>query len=168
MFTKTLLAAALATGCAMTMAMGSAEAAGFVCAYKEAPNAPKDLPPATGLTEDMTQVEARNRVQELVGDMALAKIPPAMIVDHLVWAYCPLVEKDANLTDVQKANRVRQFAADVAGMVYAPASDAELDIIVSLPIAPAVLGKVDAAAKAGGLSRDAWMNGAIENALPTP
>lgn len=100
--------------------------------------------------------------------MAIAKIPPALIVDHLVWAYCPLVAADANLTDAQKTNRVRQFAADVAGIVYAPASDAELDIIVSLPVAPAVLGKVDEAAKAGGMSRDSWINGAIENALPTP
>lgn len=167
MLDKTLVAAVLAAGITCCFA-GSADAAGFVCAYKEAPNAPKDMVPVTGLTEDMTQVEARKRLAELVGDMAIAKIPPALIVDHLVWAYCPLVENDKSLSDAQKTMRLRRFASQVASMVYAPASDTELDILVDLTIAPDLLAKVDAAAKASGISRDQWIDRAIGQALVAP
>lgn len=168
MLSNKLFAAALAAGAAMPLAAGGAHAAGFTCAYKEAPNAPKNMAPVTGLTEDMTQVAARKRLAELVGDLAIAKMQPALIVDHLVWAYCPLVANDKTLTDAEKTARMRRFAATVAAMVYAPASEAELDILVDLPIAPAVLGQVDNAAKANGLSRDEWLRLAIEKALGAP
>ena len=35
---------------------------------------------------------------------------PALIVDHLIGAYCPLVAADSSLSDKQKADRVRRFA----------------------------------------------------------
>lgn len=168
MLNKTVFAVLLAAGIAALITVDGAHAAGFVCAYKEAPNAPKNLPPVKGLEEDMTQVEAHKRLAELVGDLVIAKLPPALIVDHLVWSYCPLVANDPELSDAQKTARLRRFAAQVASMVYAPASETELDILVDLPIAPAILGKVDQAAKAAGISRDAWIKQAIDEALGTP
>lgn len=167
MLDKTLVAAVLTAGIICSFA-GKADAAGFVCAYKEAPNAPKNLPPIKGLEVDMSQVIAQKRLADLVADLALAKFPPALIVDHLVWAYCPLVENDKNLSDAQKTNLMRRFAGKVAALVYAPADAAELDILVDLPIAPALLAKIDAAAKAGGISRDQWIERAIGKALVTP
>ena len=153
---------------AAPLALDVAHGAGFVCAYKEAPDAPKNMAPVTGLTEDMTQAEARQRLAELVGDLTVAKMPPALIVDHLVWAYCPLVANDKALSDAQKTARLRRFAAQVAGIVYAPASETELDILVDMPVAPALLDQIDKAAKADGLSRDEWLGLAIEKALGAP
>lgn len=168
MLKKIVFAAVLAAGIAAPLAVDGAQAAGFTCAYKEAPDAPKNLPPVKGLEEDMTQVEARNHLAELVGDLALAKIPPALIVDHLVWAYCPLVANDTSLSDAQKTDRLRRFAGQVAALVYTPPDAGELDVLVDLPLPPAVLGEVDKAAKTGGVSRDAWMKQAIEKALGAP
>lgn len=168
MSSNTLFAALLAAGAAMGPAAGGADAAAFTCAYKEAPDAPKNMAPVTGLTEDMTQVAARKRLAELVDSLTVAKLPPALIVDRLVSAYCPLVARDKSLTDDQKTGRVRRFAATVASLVYAPPGEMELDILIDLPIAPPVLDQVDKAAKANGLSRDEWMRLAIEKALGAP
>lgn len=167
MLSKTLLPAILAAGIAATLA-GGAHAAGFVCAYKEAPNAPRDLPPVKGLEEDMTQVEAHGQLAALVGDLVAARIPPAFIVDHLVWSYCPLVANDAKLNDVQKTERLRRFASQVAALVYTPPDARELAILVDLPLAPSVLSQVDQAASTAGISRDEWMRRAIAAALGTP
>lgn len=164
---KMLFVVLLSLGIAAPLAVDEARAA-FTCAYKEAPDAPKNMAPVTGLKEDMTQVEAHKRLAELVGDLAIAKMPPAQIVDHLVWAYCPLLANDKTLTDTEKTARMRRFAAEVAGMVYAPPSEAELDILLDLPIAPALLGQVDKAAKADGMSRDEWLRLAIEKSLGAP
>lgn len=167
MLKKTLLAALLTAGIAASMA-DTAHGAGFVCAYKEAPNAPKNLGPAKGLEKDMSQLIAQKHLADLVAGFARDKFPPALIVDHLVWSYCPLVENDKSLTDAQKADLVRRFASKVAGLAYAPAGPAELDILVDLPVVPALLVKIDEAAKARGISRDAWIKRAIDQSLATP
>ena len=166
MLKTTLFAAALAVGFAPLVI--DVQAAGFECAYKEAPNAPKDLPKIEGLQQDMSALVAQKQLAGLVVGLARAKVPPALIVDHLVWAYCPLVSNDSALTDAQKTDLVRRFASKVAAIVYANPNAAELDILVDVPIVPDLLVKIDAAAKAGGITRDEWINRAIGQALAMP
>lgn len=167
MLKSTLLSAVLVAGIVMPLA-GNVHAAGFVCAYKEAPNAPKDLPKIEGLQLDMSQLVAQNQLAALVVGLARAKVPPALIVDHLVWSYCPLVANDDKLTDAQKTDLVRRFASKVAAIVYANPNAAELDILVDVPIAPDLLVQIDAAAKTAGISRDEWINRAIGQTLAMP
>lgn len=168
MLKKIVFAAVLAAGIAAPLAVDGAQAAGFTCAYKEAPNAPKNLPPIKGLEEDMTQVQAGGQLAALVRDFVAAKIPPALIVDHLVWSYCPLVANDNGLSVAQKTDRLRRFAGQVAALVYTPPGADELAILVDLPLAPSLLSRVDEAARAAGISRDEWMKRAIATALATP
>jgi hypothetical protein len=165
---RMFFAAALVTGLALPMAAGGARAAGFECAYKEAPNAPKDLPPVKGLEENMTQLDARRRLAEMVGNLTTAKIQPAMIVDHLVWAYCPLVANDPRLSDTEKTDLMRRFASQVAALAYSGPSGSEIDVLVNLPLAPAILDRVDEAAKAAGISLDEWLQNAIDHSLNNP
>ncbi|MDH6230541.1 hypothetical protein M2281_001113 [Mesorhizobium soli] len=165
---RMFFAAALLTGLALPMAAGGAQAAGFECAYNEAPNAPKDLPPVKGLEENMTQLDARRRLAEMVGNLTTAKIAPAMIVDHLVWAYCPLVANDPRLSDTEKTDLVRRFAGQVAALAYTAPGGGEIDVLVDLPLAPAILGRVDDAAKAAGISRDEWLQNTIDQSLNNP
>lgn len=83
-------------------------------------------------------------------------------MDHLVWSCCPLVENDKSLTDAEKTNLVRRFASQAASLAYAPA---ETDILIDLPIVPALLVKMDEAAEARGISRDEQIKHAIDQSL---
>ena len=61
----------------------------------------------------------------------------------------------ADLSEMSEVGRI----ADAAG---------EIDVLVDLPLAPAVLGRVDNAAKAAGISRDEWLRNAIDHSLNNP
>ena len=166
---KTTLIAAAAASAVVALLPADAPAAGFVCAYKAPPGTPrKDLPKIEGLEKDMTSLVAQKQLAGLVVGLARAGLPPALIVDHLVWNYCPLVSDDKALSDAQKTEMVRRFASQVAAIVYANPDAAELDIIVDVPIAPDLLVNIDAAAKAAGITRDQWITRAIGAALATP
>jgi len=93
---------------------------------------------------------------------------PALIVDHLVGAYCPLVANDGSLSDKQKADRVRRFARQVTGLAYQTSDQGELDVLVDVPLMPTLLGQVDQAAAGAGMSRDAWIERAIKQQLTVP
>ena len=111
---------------------------------------------------------AGNRVSELVADLRKSGMKPALIVDHLVGAYCPLVANDGSLSDKQKADRVRRFARQVTGLAYGPSGQDELDVLVDVPLTPTLLGQVDQAAAGAGMSRDAWIERAIKQQLAVP
>ncbi|PSJ60438.1 glutelin [Mesorhizobium soli] len=116
----------------------------------------------------MTNADARRRLAEMVGDLTTAKMPPAMIVDHLVWAYCPLAANDPRLSDTEKTDLLRRFASQVAALAYTGPGGGEIDVLVNLPLAPAILGRVDDAAKAAGISQDEWLENAIDHSLNNP
>jgi Ribbon-helix-helix protein, copG family len=93
---------------------------------------------------------------------------PALIVDRLIGAYCPLVAADATLSDKQKVDRVRRFAQLVTGLAYVPRDPDEVDVLVQTALPPALLGQVDRAAGQAGISREEWIERAIERQLTAP
>jgi hypothetical protein len=103
-----------------------------------------------------------------MADLRKSGMKPALIVDHLVGAYCPLVASDGNLSDKQKADRVRRFARQATGLAYGQPDLGELDVLVDVPLTPALLGQVDQAAGRAGMSRDAWIEQAIKQSLIVP
>jgi hypothetical protein len=62
-----------------------------------------------------------------VADLRKNGLKPALIVDHLVSAYCPLVANDGSLSDKQKADVVRQFAWQITGLAYGQSGQDELE-----------------------------------------
>ncbi|QRM29968.1 CopG family transcriptional regulator [Microvirga sp. VF16] len=93
---------------------------------------------------------------------------PALIVDHLIGAYCPLVAADGSLSDQQKADRVRRFARLVTGLAYVPANPDETDVLVQTALKPDLLNQIDEAAGRAGMTRDEWIERAIKSQLANP
>ena len=145
-----------------------ADAAAFTCPESVTSDAPRNSPPLNALFSGATDLSAGNRVDELVTDLRKNGMKPALIVDHLVGAYCPLVANDGSLSDTQKADRVRRFARQVTGLAYGPSDQGELDVLVDVPLMPMLLGQVDQAAAKAGISRDTWIERAIKQQLTLP
>ena len=148
--------------------MRPADAATFTCPETVTSDAPGNASPLSGLFSGATDLTADNRVGELVANLRKSGMKPALIVDHLVGAYCPLAANDGSLSDKQKADRVRRFARQVTGLAYGPSGQDQLDILVEVPLMPTLLGQVDQAAAKAGLSRDAWIERAIKQQLTVP
>ncbi|MPZ58250.1 MAG: glutelin [Rhizobiales bacterium] len=145
-----------------------ATAAGFACPYAKAAEAPKDAPSLAGFFTGATDATADERLSILVIDLRKSGMGPALIVDHLVGAYCPLVVADTSLSDAQRALRVRRFARQVAGFAYVPSEQDELAVLVDLPLAPRLLDQINKAADKAGISRDTWIDRVISRPLAAP
>ncbi|MGO4525160.1 glutelin [Microvirga sp. 2MCAF35] len=143
-------------------------AAAFTCPETVTTDAPRNTPSLSGLYSDATNPTAGPRVGELVADLRRDGLKPALVVDHLVGAYCPLVANDASLSDSQKADRVRRFARQVTGLAYGQTGQQELDVLVDVPLMPTVLHQVEQAAAGAGMPRDAWIKRAIKRQLAVP
>jgi hypothetical protein len=148
--------------------IGSVNAATFTCPDATASDGPRTAPALSALYSGANYITASDRLGELMTDLRNSGMKPALIVDHLIGAYCPLVAADSTLSDKQKADRVRQFARHVTGLAYVPSDADEVDVLVTVPLTPTLLGQVDQAAGRAGLSRDAWLEQAIKRQLAGP
>ena len=88
----------------------AADAAAFTCPETMTSDAPRNASPLSDLYSGANDVTASNRLSELMADLRMDGMKPALIVDHLVSAYCPLVADDSSLSDKQKADWIRRFA----------------------------------------------------------
>jgi len=145
-----------------------ADAAAFTCPDTLTSDAPRNASSLSDLYSGATDLTAGNRLSELMADLRKTGMRPALIVDHLVGAYCPLAANDGSLSDKQKADRVRRFARQVTGLAYGQSGQDELDVLVDVPLAPTLLGQVDQAAGRAGMSRDAWIERAVKQQLTGP
>ena len=169
MTVRPVLLLVLACGAGLTGSiMRPADAAAFTCPETVTSDAPRNASPLSDLYSGANDATAGNRLSELMADLRKGGMKPALIVDHLVGAYCPLVANDGSLSDKQKADRVRRFARQVTGLAYGPSGQDELDVLVEVPLMPTLLGQVDQAAARAGLSRDAWIERAIKQQLTVP
>ena len=98
-----------------------------------------------------------------IGTLRRDGMSKSLIIDHLIGAYCPMIARDAALTDAEKATLVRRFSGEVTRLVYSLESG--LDIILNVPLTPDVVDAVNSTAKEQGLSGPAWIAMTIDNAL---
>jgi hypothetical protein len=146
----------------------STSAAGFACPDTTAAGVPGTAPSLPDLDSGANDITAGNRLGELLADLRQSGMKPALIVDHLIGAYCPLVAADHTLSDKQKADRVRRFAHVVTGLAYGPADSDEVDVLVQPALTPDLLRQVDQAASRAAISRDEWIERAIKQQLAAP
>lgn len=168
MLRKVLLVALVSAGGAGAFIGQPATAADFTCPSAKAVDAPKDAPSLAEFFTGATDATADKRLNILVTDLRKSGTSPSSIVNYLVGAYCPLVLADTSLSDAQKTSRVRRFARQVAGLAFVPSEQDELAVIVDLPLAPRLLDQVNKAADKSGMSRDAWIDRAINRQLASP
>lgn len=113
--------------------------------------------PAGDPLEDPVRLNAS--IDMLKGD-GLSK---AMIINHLIGAYCPSVADTATLSDAQKAAAIRRFATKVTLLVYD--YEDEKEIILDVPLKPTLVDEVHFRAQQEGLSVDSWFQKTIQQAL---
>ncbi len=126
----------------------------------EEPAAVKDLRLSFGQQDPLNVPDALNAaVDRLRKDGANR----TLVIDNLISAYCPVVAANSALTDQQKVARVQRFATIVVPLVYGLESAEE--IILNVPLPPAVIDAVNEKARAVKISPEEWAAGAVERAL---
>jgi hypothetical protein len=163
MVLRLALAASFSTALLVT---ATSAGAAFTCPEPVSSDAPGSTPAVADLFSGASDVTAGNRLGELVADLRRSGTRPALIADRLIGAYCPLVAADGSLSEKQKTDRVRDFARQVTALAYVPGDGTDLEVLVTIPLAPALLGKIDEAAVKAGLTRDTWIERVIQQQLP--
>lgn len=90
-------------------------------------------------------------------------IGSGIIIDNFIAAYCPVVAGNAALSDAQRATRVIRFASRIARTVYAVEGADQIILDVAFP--PSVVDAINAKASAAGIPPEAFIQGAVANAL---
>lgn len=103
------------------------------------------------------------RLPGVIADLTAKGLPKTTVVDTLIAAYCPRVAAESGLSEEEKTTAVRAFAARVTQIAYA--GGPEDAVILDVPFSPATLQKIDAAAKADGITPEAWIAKAVQEAL---
>ncbi len=89
------------------------------------------------------------------------------IVDQLVSAYCSRIGSRAGLADKGKAEDVRQFASNLAGVIYRTPQNTSEDIVINVPVPTGLYDQLRQAAKTAKVSESTWTIEAIRSRLAT-
>lgn len=135
----------------------------FQCPSPSNLNNPAKLEQIRGLLPDVNTMTNIQRLSATIATLQRDGMSKSLIIDHLVGAYCPMVIRDAPLSEAEKAALVRRFAGQVTRLVYSLESG--LDIIINVPLTPDVVDAVNSVAKKQGLSGPAWIAMTIDYAL---
>lgn len=135
----------------------------FECPSPFKPNTPAKLEEIKGLLPNVDAMADIGQLNVMIGTLRREGMPKNLIVDHLMGAYCPMIDREASLTDAEKAALVRRFSSQVTRLVYSLESG--LDIIINVPLTPDVVDAVNSMARKQGLSGPAWIAMTIDNAL---
>jgi hypothetical protein len=135
----------------------------FECPSPFKPNTPAKLEQINGLFPNANAMSNINQLSSTIANLRRDGMSKRLIVDHLIGAYCPMVVRDASLTEAEKAARVARFSGQVTQLVYSLESG--LDIIINVPLTPDIADAVNDIAKKQGLSGPAWIAMTIDDAL---
>jgi hypothetical protein len=114
------------------------------------------LIPSGNALKDPTQL---NTSVEGLKRLGLSKL---WVTDHLIGAYCTNIARNSFLSDTEKTEDVREFAAQVTHLVYREENVSAISLNVLLK--PSVADAVNVKAQASGLSAEQWMSRIIEAA----
>ena len=135
----------------------------FECPNSFTPTTSAKLEQVKSLLPDTNAMTDVGLLNVAIGTLRRDGMSKSLIIDHLIGAYCPMIARDAALTDADKATLVRRFSVEVTRLVYSLESG--LDIIINVPLTPDVVDAVNSTAKEQGLSGPAWIAMTIDNAL---
>ena len=116
----------------------------------------RKLIPSGSALEDPAQLNASVNGLKRLG---LSKV---WVTDHLIGAYCTNIARNGALSEAEKTEDVRAFAAQVTHLIYH--EDDVSDISLTVLLKPSVADAVNVKAQASGLSTEQWMSRTIEAA----
>jgi hypothetical protein len=135
----------------------------FECPSPFKPNTPAKLEEIKGLLPDVNAMADIGQLNVTIATLRREGMPKNLIIDHLIGAYCPMIDREASLTESEKTALVRRFSSQVTRLVYSLESG--LDIIINVPLTPDIVDAVNSLARKQGLSGPAWIAMTIDNAL---
>lgn len=135
---------ALAFALSAFAALPAVGAEQFQCPFPSNPNNPAKLEQIRGLLPDVNTMTNIERLTTTIAALRRDGMPKILIIDHLVGAYCPMVVRDAPLTEAEKSALVRRFTGQVTRLVYSLGGG--LDIIINVPLTRDVVDAVNSIA----------------------
>ena len=145
---------------AVLLAAGSARptlAAAFTC-----PTSTLDAAGAATVQAALPAGDALDQPQALNGAVEALRakgISAPLIMDGMIAAYCQTIASRPGLSDAQKTEQVRDFAARAVSTVYAlQSADA---IVLSVAVPPPLVTAIDSRARAAGLTQAEWMRAVL-------
>jgi hypothetical protein len=135
----------------------------FECPNPFTPTNPAKLEQVKGILPNINAMTDVGLLTVAIGTLRRDGMSKSLIIDHLIGTYCPMIARDAALSDSEKATLVQRFSGQVTRQVYSLESG--LDIIINVPLAPDIVDAVNSRAKELGLSGPAWITMTIDNAL---
>ena len=135
----------------------------FECPSPFKPNTPAKLEEIKGLLPNINAMADMGQLNVTIETLRREGMPKNLIIDHLIGAYCPMIAREASLTESEKAALVQRFSGQVTRLVYSLESG--LDIIINVPLTPDVVDAVNSMARKQGLSGPARIAMTLDNAL---
>ncbi|MET4493125.1 hypothetical protein [Bradyrhizobium sp. LA7.1] len=135
----------------------------FECTSPFSPSSPATLEQVTGLLPNANAMVDVGLLNTAISTLRRDGLSKVLIIDHFIGAYCTMIAGEAGLTDSEKTSLVQRFSGQATRLVYSLESG--LDIIINVPLTPAVVDAVNIIAKRQGLSGPAWIEMTMDNAL---
>jgi hypothetical protein len=135
----------------------------FECPSPFKPNTPAKLEEIKGLLPNVNAMADISQLNITIDTLRREGMPKNLIIDHLIGAYCPMIAREASLTESEKVALIRRFSGQFIQLVYS--FDSVLAIIINLPLTPDIVDAVNNTARKQGLSGPAWIAMTIDNAL---
>ncbi len=131
----------------------------FECPRDFRPSDPAKLNEIRLLLPTGNAIDGSNRLNAMIDKLRRDGMSEALIVDHLVGAYCRMAQ-DASLSVIEKNARARRFEAKITALLRQPEDSNRM--IIDVPLKPGVVAAAVSAARRDGLSVDGWISRAVE------
>jgi hypothetical protein len=135
---------------------------GFSCPPIRKGGAPAERAAIRALIPSGAALEDPVRLNASVEGLKRLGLSKLWVTDHLIGAYCTNIARKGFLTDAEKTEDVRAFAAQITHLVYNEENVSDISLNVLLK--PSVADAVNVKAQASGLSAEQWMSRTIEAA----
>src|SRR6266478_1037462 len=111
----------------------------FECPSPFKPNTAANLEQIKGLLPSTSAMSDINQLNATIAALRREGMSKRLIIDHLIGAYCPMVAREASLTEAEKAARVARCSGQITRLVYSLESG--LDIIINVPLTPDIVDR---------------------------
>lgn len=135
----------------------------LVCPEHPVASSSSQVPELAAIVKSGDALDNVTQLNAAVATLRARGVSPAIIIDNLISAYCPVVAGNASLTDQQKTAKVRRFASQIVRVVYA--LDSAEEVILDVPFRPDVVNAINAKASAARVSPEEWVANAISSDL---
>jgi hypothetical protein len=160
--TAAVISTALNTANAEVAGKGNSAQSGFTCPSMREGGTPHQREAIRALLPSGAAIEDPAQLNASVEGLKRLGLSKAWVTDHLVGAYCTNIARNRLLSDTEKTQDVREFAAQVTHLVYNQENVSDISLNVLLK--PSVADAVNVRAQESGLSAQQWMSRIIEAA----